>query len=291
MNNRQNSTNINWYPGHMAKTRREIQEKINLIDIVYEVIDARMPLSSKIVDIDSLLKGKKRILVVTKYDLCDIKITDSILESYKNEGYQVVPVDLLTGKNVQTIVSLSKQVMNEMNLKRKERGMKPRPIRALIIGSPNVGKSTLINRLVGKKAAVIGNRPGVTKNLGWIRINKEIELLDSPGILWPKLENQRQALILASFSAIREEILDIRLLVSFILEVMMKYYPRRILERYELESFDNSQLEEVFTHIAKKRGALGKGGTFDYEKVYMLILNDFKNGLFGPITLDRLEIE
>ncbi len=288
-NNRQNSTNINWYPGHMAKTRREIAEKMSLIDIVYEVIDARMPLSSKIVDIDSLIKGKPKILIVTKYDLCDKKETDTILEFYKKQGYQVVPVDLLTGKNVSMIVSLTKECMTEMNLKRKEKGMKPRSIRALIVGSPNVGKSTLINRLVGKKATVIGNRPGVTKNLGWIRIHRDIELLDSPGILWPKLENQKQATILACFSAIREEILDVSVLATFILKILMEYYPERLLNRYGLDTIDFSDIEPTLSTIAKKRGALAKGGEFDYDKVYQLIVRDFKEGMFGPITLDRLE--
>lgn len=286
--NRQNLT-INWYPGHMAKTRREIAEKMSLIDIVYEVIDARMPLSSKIVDIDSLIKGKPKILIVTKYDLCDKKETDTILEFYKKQGYQVVPVDLLTGKNVSMVVSLTKECMTEMNLKRKEKGMKPRSIRALIVGSPNVGKSTLINRLVGKKATVIGNRPGVTKNLGWIRIHKDIELLDSPGILWPKLENQKQATILACFSAIREEILDVSVLATFILKILMEYYPYRLLNRYGLDMIDFSDIEPTLSTIAKKRGALAKGGEFDYDKVYQLIVRDFKEGMFGPITLDRLE--
>lgn len=291
MDKGQNQTNINWYPGHMAKTRREMKEKMSLIDIVYEVIDARMPISSRIIDLDDLVHGKPRILVVTKYDLCDRTYTDPILNSYKEQGMKVVPVELLTGKNVSTIVSLTKEVMQEMNEKRKQKGMKPRSIRALIVGSPNAGKSTLINRLVGKKVTQIGDRPGVTKNLGWIRIHKDIELLDSPGILWPKFENQRQAHILASFSAIKEEILDTEGLVRFILEIMMEYYPERILERYNLDSLDLDDLESSFDKIAMKRGALGKGGIPDYDKVYTLILRDFKDGMFGPVTLDRLEKE
>lgn len=288
-NEKLRKTDINWYPGHMAKTRREMKEKMSLIDIVYEVIDARMPISSRIIDLDDLVHGKPRILVVTKYDLCDKTYTDPILNSYKEQGMKVVPVELLTGKNVSTIVSLTKEVMQEMNEKRKQKGMKPRSVRALIVGSPNAGKSTLINRLVGKKVTQIGDRPGVTKNLGWIRIHKDIELLDSPGILWPKFENQRQAHILASFSAIKEEILDTEGLVRFILEIMMEYYPERVLARYGLESLDLDDLESSFVKIAMKRGALGKGGVPDYDKVYTLILRDFKDGMFGPVTLDRLE--
>ncbi len=289
MEHRQNSTNINWYPGHMAKTRREVLEKLELIDVVYEVIDARMPISSKIADIDTLIRNKPRILIVTKYDLCDIMVTDAILKKYEEQGFIVIPVDLMSGKNVSKIVSCTKVVMEEMNRIRKEKGMKPRSIRALILGVPNVGKSTLINRLVGKKVTAVGNRPGVTKNLGWIRIHKDIELLDSPGILWPKLENQRQASILALFSAVKEEIVDSSFLVRFLIEIMMEYYPTRFLERYQLSSVDVEHWEETVLEIAKKRGSLGKGGVCDYEKTYSLILNDLKDGLFGPITLDREE--
>jgi len=288
MDNRQNPTNINWYPGHMAKTRREMKEKMALIDIVYEVIDARMPISSRIIDLDDLIHEKPRILVVTKYDLCDPTYTNPILDWYKESGMKVVSVNLLTGKNVAMILSHTKEIMQEMNEKRKRKGMKPRAIRALIVGSPNVGKSTLINRLVGKKVTQIGNRPGVTKNLGWIRIHKDIELLDTPGILWPKFENQRQAHILAIFSAIKEEILDSENLARFILSMMMEYYPERVLERYHLEKINPLDMETSFLEIAKKRGALGKGGTPDIEKVYTLVLRDFKEGMFGPVTLDRL---
>ena len=184
---------INWYPGHMAKTKREIKEKLDLIDIVYEVVDSRMPLSSKVADMDDLIKKKPRILIFTKYDLCDKEETDKLLNYYKNLGYVTIVVDLMSGKNVNQIIIESTKLLQDMNEKRKLKGLKSRNIRALIVGAPNVGKSTLVNRLVGKKAVSIGNRPGVTKNLGWIRIHKDIDLLDSPGILWPKLENQYQA--------------------------------------------------------------------------------------------------
>ena len=170
------SGRIAWYPGHMAKTKREIREKINLIDIIYEVIDARMPISSKIKDIDDLIKDKPRILIMTKYDLCDKKETDKFISYYESLGYKVVPVDLANNKNVKKVLSLSESVSKELNEKRKSKGLKPRNLRALIIGIPNVGKSTLINRLVGKKAAGVGNKPGFTKSLSWIRINKDIEI-------------------------------------------------------------------------------------------------------------------
>lgn len=287
-NNQQNSTNINWYPGHMAKTKREMKEKIDLIDIIYEVVDSRMPLSSKIADIDDLIGKKPRILIMTKYDMCDQKETNQMILYYKAQGYEVIPVDLMKDNTTTPIIETSRKLLKEMNLKRKEKGLKQRPMRALIVGVPNAGKSTLINRLVGKKATVTGNQPGVTKSLSWIRINKELELLDSPGILWPKIANQKQAYILASLSSIKEEILDTNDLALFILKKMMELYPSHLKERYGIDKIDFKNIEPTLDQIAKKRGALLKGGIPDYEKVYSLIIRDLKEGLLGKITLDRL---
>ena len=287
-NMNENKTNINWYPGHMAKTKREIKEKLDLIDIVYEVVDARMPLSSKVVDIDNLIKDKPRILIVTKYDLCDKEETNKLIDYYKNLGYITVVVDLISGKNVNQIIIESTKLLQDMNEKRKLKGLKPRNMRALIVGAPNVGKSTLINRLVGKKVVSIGDRPGVTKNLGWIRIHKDIDLLDSPGILWPKLENQYQAFILASLSSIKEEIIVSQDLALFILNILNKLYPEKLKERYGLENINFDEIEKSLDVIAKKRGALMKGGLADYDKVYTIIIRDLKDNNFGLITLDRL---
>ena len=281
---------ISWYPGHMAKTKREISEKLNLIDIVLEVVDARMPLSSKIVDIDDLIKDKPRVLVMTKYDLCDEVETNKIVEYYKSLGYKVVCVDLMSGKNVNKILEYAKEIMIDVNKKRSEKGMMPRAGRALIVGVPNAGKSTLINRLVGKKAAGVGNTPGFTKSLSWIRINKDLELLDSPGILWPKMEDQEAAHILACLSSIKEEILNTDEIAIFILRKLYELYPKRLEERYGVVQLDED-LIETYDMIAAKRGALSRGGVADYEKVSNIIIRDFKNGYFGKITFDRLKNE
>ena len=281
----ENKTNINWFPGHMAKTKRQINEQLNLVDIVYEVIDARMPISSKIVDIDELLANKPKILVVTKYDLCDKKETDIILDWYKNNGYYVVALDLMNGK-LESLINFTNQLMEDINNKRVQKGLKERVARVLIVGAPNVGKSTLINRLVGKNSAGVGNTPGFTKSLSWIRVNNKIELLDTPGILWPKMSDQEVAKTLAAFSAIKEEILNKDQISSFILEKMFQYYPEKLEERYGITSVDD--IAEVYEAIGKRRGALSKGGIVDYDKVSDIIMRDFKNGLFGKITFDRL---
>lgn len=281
---------INWYPGHMAKTKREIGEKLNLIDVVYEVVDARMPLSSKIVDIDDLIKDKPRIMVMTKYDLCDKEETDKMIKYYESLGYRVIPVDLMSNNNngVKRIIDVTNNLMVDVNNKRKEKGLMPRAGRVLIVGIPNAGKSTLINRLVGKKAAGVGNTPGFTKSLSWIRINKDLELLDSPGILWPKMEDQEAAHVLACLSSIKEEILNIDEIATFILRKMYELYPEKLEERYGITELDDDYIE-AYDMIASRRGALTRGGVADYEKVSNIIVRDLKNGYFGNITFDRLK--
>ena len=290
LNNGMGKTVINWYPGHMAKTKREISEKLNLIDVVYEVVDARMPLSSKIADIDDLIKDKPRIMVMTKYDLCDKTETDKIIKYYESTGYKVIPVDLMNNNNagVKEIIDATNEIMVGVNNKRKEKGLMPRAGRVLIVGIPNVGKSTLINRLVGKKAAGVGNTPGFTKSLSWIRINKDLELLDSPGILWPKMEDQEAAHVLACLSSIKEEILNIDSIAVFILNKLFELYPEKLEERYGITELDEDYIE-TYDMIASRRGALSRGGVADYEKVSNIIVRDLKNGYFGDITLDRLK--
>ena len=276
-------TSINWYPGHMAKTKREIGEKINLIDIVFEVIDARIPFSSKNNEINKMIGNKPRILVMTKADLCDEEITLKWKNFYEEQGYNVVLVDLIHDKNLNSILDLTNKLSRDVNEKRKAKGLKPRRVRILILGIPNVGKSTLINRLVGKKATNVGNRPGVTKNLEWIRVNENLELLDTPGILWPKLEGENLGLNLASMTAIKEEILNKEEVAIYIINTMLKKYPSQIINRYKLTKLDD--IVEILDEIGMKIGAV-KNGEVDYEKVYTIILKDLREGYLGYVTFD-----
>ena len=282
-----NKTNINWYPGHMAKTKRLISENINLIDVVYEVVDARMPKSSKIIDIDNYIGNKKRILIMNKYDLCDKVETDKWIKYYESIGYVVVKTDLTIDKKLNYLVSKTKELMASEFNKMEEKNMKAtRKIRVLVVGVPNVGKSTLINRLVGRKIVNTGNKPGVTKNLDWIRVDKDIELLDSPGILWPKFDDDT-AYNLASLTAIKEEVLPINQVINYILNTLYKLYPKKLEERYGITNYNDDLFVETLDIIGKKRGCLIKGGEIDYDKVFNIILNDIKNGYIKEITFDR----
>lgn len=282
----ENKTNINWYPGHMAKTKREIREKLDLIDIVYEVIDARMPISSRLEDVNDITKNKKKIIILTKYDLCDKSETDKIINSYKDNSI-VIPLDLLNG-DVSIVINETVKLMKEENDKRKLKGMQERPARVAIIGVPNVGKSTLINRLVGRRSVTVGNKPGVTKSLSWIRINKDVELLDTPGILWSKIKDYDRGYILASFSSIKEEVARPIDVAVYILRKLEELYPDLLKERYGIESLTDT-LEEEFEVIGRLRGALQRGGVADYLKVATIVIKDLQEGRIGKVTFDRLK--
>ena len=284
----ENKTNINWYPGHMEKAKREIKDKLSLIDIVYEVIDSRMPYSSKIKDIDNLIRNIPKILIMSKYDLCDKEETNKFIDYYKSLGYIVVPTTLNDKKDINTILNNCRDIIKNINDDRKKKGMKPRAIRALVIGVPNVGKSTLINKLVGKKKAPTGDKPGITKALGWIRINNDLELLDTPGILWPKIESDIEGYHLAGLSSIKEEIVNKEDLSIYLLRRIYELYPEKLNERYGITEI-NDDIVPTLDIIAKRRGALSKGGITDYDKVHLIILRDIKDGNLGPVTLDRLE--
>ena len=288
----ENKTNINWYPGHMAKTKRLISENLNLIDVVYEVIDARMPYSSKIKDVDNYIKDKPRVMIMTKIDLCDMVETKKWITYYENMGYKVFTTNLEANPNLKLLIKMTEELMEEKNVNRENKGMSKRKTRVLVVGIPNAGKSTLINRLVGKKVSNVGNKPGVTKQLNWIRISDSLELLDSPGILWPKLDEEVVAYNLASLTAIKEEVLPINKVVFYILKTLYKYYPNKLLERYNIdEDITEDNYEDILISIGKKRGCLVRGGEVDYDKVYTIVLNDIKNGFIKEITFDRCNNE
>lgn len=281
--------NINWYPGHMAKTRRQMSEYMKLVDIVYEVIDARMPYSSRIKDINNIIGSKPRIIIMTKMDLCDVKETNKWIKYYEKLGHKVIGLDLEKTTNLNSLISLTTEVVKPLNEKRERLGLNARKIRVMIIGIPNVGKSTLINRLVGRKATKIGNKPGVTKSLDWIRISNDLELLDTPGILWPKLDDKKVAFNLASLTAIKEEVLPLDEVAVYILKVLNKYYKNILEERYGVSDIDFEDIVPTFDLIGKKRGCLIKGGEIDYDKVINIIINDLKNGIIKNVTFDRYE--
>ena len=279
------SVGINWYPGHMAKTKREIKEKIDLIDIVFEVVDARIPYSSKNKEIEEMTKGKPRVIVMTKIDLCDNDKTNKWIKYYEDRDYIVIPIDLINNPNTKIIFDKIKPLVDEINNKRKSKGLKERKARILIMGVPNVGKSTLINRLVGRKATNVGNRPGVTKNLEWIRINEKVELLDTPGILWPKLDEEEVAYNLASMTAIKEEVLDSEDIAIYIIKKLLSDYPDNIINRYSLTKIED--IVDILDEIGKKIGAFRNSKT-DYDRVYKRVIKDLQDGYLGKITFDNI---
>lgn len=275
---------INWYPGHMAKTKRELVEKMPLVDCIYELIDARMPYSSKINDIDKIIANKPRILIMTKKDLCDIKITNKWVDYYKNKGYEIVLLDLTSNKDYKTLIDVTKKITKSIQDKRIGKGLKEKEIKVCVIGIPNVGKSTLINKIAGKKITSVANKPGVTKQINWLKTNQGIMLLDTPGILWPKIDDTDIALNLASTASIKVEILNITDIGGYIVAFLKNYYPEKLKEKYKIDV--TKDINDIFENIAKKMGAY-QNGEIDYEKVSQRIYYDIVNGTIKGVTFDR----
>lgn len=283
MNNENlNKTNINWYPGHMKKTKDELKKVMPYIDIVYEVIDARIPYSSKIKDIDSIIRNKTRILIMSKKDLCDINVTNSWIKYYEEMGYKVLLIDLNDQNDYKKITLLTNDLVSHINEKRKANGLKEKEIKACVLGIPNVGKSTLINKLAGKKVSKVGNLPGVTKSLTWLKTKYKLLILDTPGILWPKFDDEKVAFNLASMTAIKEDVLPIGDIAYYILNTLVKYYPEILNSRYKIDKVT----DDSFDIIANNIGAISNGEV-DYTRVYKMIINDVKQEYIKGITFDR----
>lgn len=280
-------TNINWYPGHMAKAKRLMQKEYKHIDVVYELVDSRIPKSSKIANIYDIIGNKPKILIMTKKDLADEEMALRWVKYYENLGTKTLLVDLNKEEDILKIVSVTHELARELQEKREEKGLMKKDVRVLVVGIPNVGKSTLINKMVGRKVAEVGNRPGVTKGLVWLNTKHNIILLDTPGILWPKLEQQEVALNLASFSAIKTEILDENEVAVHILKKLNKYYPDKLKERYGvMPNPVELDIELAYEVIAKSMGAI-RGGEIDYERVSNKIINDIKGEYIKGVVFDH----
>ena len=276
--------NINWYPGHMKKTRESIEKNLKMVDVVYELIDARIPYSSQNPLIDTIIKDKPRIVILNKYDLADASANQMWKKYFEDKNINAVLLNSIHGKGVDKLISTSHEVTAEKRMGFEKRGVVSRPIRAMIIGIPNVGKSTLINSLSGRKGAKTGNRPGITRTNQWIKIKGKLELLDTPGILWPKFEDRKVGLNLAFTGAIKDEILDTETLALRLVEKLIKISPELLENRYNIEVDENGL--ETMERIAKKRGCIIRGGEIDYTKVSNIILDEFRKGIIGNITLE-----
>ncbi|UQZ87314.1 Ribosome biogenesis GTPase A [Paenibacillus konkukensis] len=282
---------IQWFPGHMTRARRQIQDKLKLIDVVIELLDARIPLSSRNPMIDEILQNKPRFVLLNKSDLADPDVTAKWVAYFAGEGLQALPVDAATGNQMKEIMARCRQLMAAKIETQLRKGINPRAIRALIVGIPNVGKSTLINRLAGRKIAATGDKPGVTKGQQWIKVGTEMELLDTPGILWPKFEDQQVGMRLAATGAIKEEILHPEDIAFYTLRYLTVHYGGALKERFGIDKMpddpeDNDAVIEVMEAIGRKRGALVSGGRVDLEKASLTILRELRAGKMGRISLE-----
>ena len=276
--------NIQWYPGHMTKAKRMMQEDIKLIDIVVELVDARIPLSSKNPDIDELAKNKYRLIILNKVDLADDKVTEKWESYYKEKGFFVTRLNARSGAGIKNITPIIQAACKEKIERDRKRGILNRPIRAMVVGIPNVGKSTFINSFAGKACTKVGNKPGVTKGKQWIRINRNVELLDTPGILWPKFDDTQVGIRLGFIGSINDDILNTTELALELINYLYKNYCNLLLERYKIEASDD--MVEILSRIAAFRQCKLKGDALDLDKAALILLDEFRNGKIGRISLE-----
>lgn len=281
---------IQWYPGHMARAIREIKENSNKIDLVIELRDARIPYSSKNPVIEEILGNKPRLILLNKSSLADNKVTNDWIDYLRSESTLALAVDSISGYNLKKIFSASKELLKEKIERNKSRGIMVTKIRAMVVGIPNVGKSTFINKVTKRHAAITGDRPGVTKAQKWVKINDDFILLDTPGILWPKFEDQKVGLNLAVCGSIKDEILQISRIVNYAINYLVENYPSNLLQRYGLEdSALQLSSEEILDQIALNRHALLKGGIPDVERIYAVVLNDIRSSRLGAVSFEKPE--
>lgn len=278
--------NFQWYPGHMTKAKRQMQEDMKLIDLVIELVDARIPLSSRNPDIDDLGKNKYRLILMNKSDLADRKQTEAWSSYFRSRGFFVVCLDARSKNGMKNVTDVIMEACKEKMERDRKRGIKNRPVRAMVVGIPNVGKSTFINSYAGKACAKTGNKPGVTKGKQWIRLNKNVELLDTPGILWPKFEDQMVGLRLALIGSIKDEILNTDELAMELIHLLTDMYPGVLKERYGVD--EEQKDTDILCEIAEKRNCLSKGNELDYSKAAALLIDEFRSGKLGKITLETV---
>lgn len=280
---------IQWFPGHMAKARRQVEEKLKLVDFVMELVDARAPLSSQNPMLQQVLQNKTKMIVLMKKDLADQRETDKWIAYFKENSIPAIAVNVNDKADVKHVIQLAKELGQEKQERLLKKGIQPRATRAMIVGIPNVGKSTLINRLANKKIAKTGDIPGITKQQLWIKVKKDFELLDTPGILWPKFEDQTVGYRLAAIGTIKDQLLSLQDITAFVIKYMQEHYPAMLEDRYLVDR-DMEDMWEIFVAIGKQRGALESGGQVNFEKVSDIVLRDLRTGRLGKITLEAAEV-
>ncbi len=295
------STSINWYPGHMAKTMRQIEEDLKLVDIVIEILDSRIPVASQNPEVQKLIKHKKKIIILNKSDLADEKENQKWINNFEQKGIPAILCNSNNGYGINKVINQINQIMEQDRKKAEEKGRISKIARAMIIGVPNVGKSSFINRISNKSVAQVGNKPGVTKQKQWIRLSNNIELLDTPGVLWPKLEKEQIALNLAYTGTIKNEILEETEIAYNLLKYLISEYRENVISRYKLdekviekilsnsELAENERIVEIMNYIGEKRGTITKGNNIDLEKISRIILEDFRITNLGKITLEKVQ--
>jgi len=279
---------IQWYPGHMAKAKRLIQANLPAVDMVVEILDARLPLSSRNPDLAQIIEKKTRVLALNKNDLADPILVEKWVKHFQKEGLTAVPIDALNGQGLNKLANAIRASVAEKMAKIKEKRGKARPIRLMVLGIPNVGKSSLINKLAKQTSAKVGNKPGVTKGKQWIKIAHDMELLDTPGVLWPKFEDQEVGKKLAATGAINDDVFPVEEVIYWLVAYLRQEKPDLLKARYKLDSLPET-IEEILEAIGRKRGCLAAGGVLNVTKVYALLLQEFRKGLLGKVTLDKPE--